>query len=282
MTPGLTKQEYIEYAAKAAKGAYVGLRGFDDGLAVLPPEDLSCSELPHIQAYGVCPCPGVRVVAVRGTDERADWGQNLDLAWEDDDESDGRIHHGFSEAAVALWVATVHDFIRRSGATTIIFTGHSLGGAVATLLACLALRARTLNFGVHWSRPYLITFGSPRVGDGRWAKWMDHYLQDRVIRFVNNNDVVPHIPSRLRGYRHVGKRPCYFGERGLLTIGPTLWHTFWEGLKGMACDLGTPGLDAISDHFMDEYYKRVMRAPLPGTKRSDLPADQPEHEEIEW
>merc|ERR1712187_624360 len=61
----------------------------------------------------------------------------------------------------------VHDEfvsnIREIGCKHISLTGHSLGGAIATM-ATLELRA---NFGFHAAPLY--TFGAPRVGDSAFA-----------------------------------------------------------------------------------------------------------------
>jgi len=75
------------------------------------------------------------------------------------------------------------------------FTGHSLGAALATLAAYAVGNVQALY-----------TFGSPRVGDVRFAELfaeadIPHY------RFVHHDDVVPHVPIPLPplfGYEHVG------------------------------------------------------------------------------
>ena len=74
-------------------------------------------------------------------------------------------------------------------------TGHSLGGALATLAAKLIGKA-TPNIAA-------FTFGQPRVGDPLFAESYGpkHY------RFVTEKDVVPKVPLRgiFTRYRHVGQ-----------------------------------------------------------------------------
>ena len=62
-------------------------------------------------------------------------------------------------------------------------TGHSLGGAMATICA---KRLSEEYENVHC----LYTYGSPRVGNPKWCKShkVSHY------RFQNNNDMVCKVP----------------------------------------------------------------------------------------
>ena len=72
-------------------------------------------------------------------------------------------------------------------------TGHSLGGAMATLAS-----VRLTDEGYKVRAVY--TYGSPRVGD---RVFRDSYRLANY-RFVNDNDLVPHLPFRWC-YKHVGK-----------------------------------------------------------------------------
>lgn len=86
----------------------------------------------------------------------------------------------------------------------ILLTGHSLGGALATLcayeLAHLELADAAASGGVE--RLVVYNFGSPRVGSGAFASHFDASLPD-AWRVVNAADLIPRVP-RLLGYAHVG------------------------------------------------------------------------------
>jgi len=132
---------------------------------------------------------------------------------------DGSVHSGFKEALKEVWdpqgradedkalkpyLDTISntDGRRRS----VWFTGHSLGGALATLAA-----------DQYGSGAELYTFGSPRVGDRTFA---DHFRVN-AYRFVNNDDVVTKVP--LPGsYRHVGQMK-YIDSEGVILDNPSLW-----------------------------------------------------------
>jgi pimeloyl-ACP methyl ester carboxylesterase len=91
---------------------------------------------------------------------------------------------------------------------TVWVTGHSLGGALATLAA-----ARLYDAGIE---PYVTcTFGAPRVLDPKAAA---AYLP-RLYRFVNKGDLVPTVPTTFTlpwyWYQHTGSLAVVLdAERG--------------------------------------------------------------------
>jgi predicted lipase len=42
----------------------------------------------------------------------------------------------------------------------------------------------------------VITFGSPRIGNREFENWVDKIIPGN-LRIVNQNDIVPNLPSRL-------------------------------------------------------------------------------------
>jgi hypothetical protein len=70
------------------------------------------------------------------------------------------------------------------------FTGHSLGGALATHAA-----ADTLISGTAGKRKtFLYSYGSPRVGNIEFINGWNAGL-DGSFRIVHNQDIVPHLPT---------------------------------------------------------------------------------------
>ncbi|KXG26688.1 uncharacterized protein LOC8075917 isoform X1 [Sorghum bicolor] len=88
-------------------------------------------------------------------------------------------------------------------------TGHSLGGALATLLALELSSSQMAKNGVIFVTMY--NFGSPRVGNRRFAEVYNAKVKDSW-RIVNHRDIIPTVP-RLMGYCHV-EAPVYlkFGD----------------------------------------------------------------------
>jgi len=73
-----------------------------------------------------------------------------------------------------------------------IFTGHSLGGALATLAALDASTSKKIPV-TSGSSPYLITYGSPRVGNYYFAMSVNTIIPV-MFRVTHYNDIVPHVP----------------------------------------------------------------------------------------
>ena len=80
--------------------------------------------------------------------------------------------------------------------TKLTICGHSLGSALATLLA--------LDVAVNtpYKDPSLITFASPRVGDLHFASYFNNAVPD-CDRIANQKDLVTHLPLPPL-YIHVG------------------------------------------------------------------------------
>ncbi|CAI0383203.1 unnamed protein product [Linum tenue] len=88
----------------------------------------------------------------------------------------------------------------------IYVTGHSLGGALATLLALELSSSKLIGRGAISVTMY--NFGSPRVGNKMFAEAYNQKVKDSW-RVVNHRDIIPTIP-RLMGYCHVA-HPVYLG-----------------------------------------------------------------------
>ena len=109
----------------------------------------------------------------------------------------------------------------------VFVTGHSLGGALATLFACELSRRSASGSRAVGRDPLAVTmynFGSPRVGDGVFCDAYNALVPDSV-RVVNRADLVPTLPALL-GYRHVerGVRVSV-GADGAADIAPESYST---------------------------------------------------------
>jgi hypothetical protein len=79
--------------------------------------------------------------------------------------------------------------------SSVTICGHSLGGALATLLA-LDVAANT-----GFSEPAVYSYGSPRTGDPLFANTFDQVVKNSY-RIANRLDIVPALPPPL-DYEHV-------------------------------------------------------------------------------
>ncbi|KAL4430966.1 hypothetical protein ABPG75_006222 [Micractinium tetrahymenae] len=122
-----------------------------------------------------------------------------------------RMHRGFSssyyDCGVPGWNSCVRNplmsrlkaAIAKTKAPSIIFTGHSRGGAMAMMAAVDAALDKRADLGIKnaWSQVKLYTFGQPRVGDTSYAALVEGFIGER-FRLVSNADVAPHMPPTQR------------------------------------------------------------------------------------
>ena len=139
------------------------------------------------------------VIACRGTqpnefnDIRADLRAVPVMA-----ETVGKVHLGFKQEVDDLWPMVCEDINRKVNLKKDLwFCGHSLGAAMATIMASRCLYDVELNDPVE-----LHTYGSPRVG---WRKYVKS-LGVTHHRWVNNNDIVTAVPLWIMGYVHHGEK----------------------------------------------------------------------------
>jgi hypothetical protein len=94
-------------------------------------------------------------------------------------------------------------------------TGHSLGGAMAAMMAVMLRHERKYRDDSHDITDLLrgvYTFGQPMIGDHSFAKACekDPFLRENVIRYVYDSDVFPHLPPKSTGpFRHFGRECRY-------------------------------------------------------------------------
>ncbi len=125
------------------------------------------------------------VLAFRGTEAESikDIKADADARTIKCEESKGKIHSGFNQAfkAVHLQIQTKLDD-KEFDNTPLFITGHSLGGALATI------GAKRLKHKGGIAGCY--TYGSPRVGDEEWVS----EIKTPIYRLVNAADCVTMLP----------------------------------------------------------------------------------------
>ena len=201
------------------------------------------------------------IAVFNGTDEPGAWLDNLNAFSVPG--PFGRIHGGFQRSLMEIWpsmknkirdLRREYDYNRLAQnlpkrSLPLWLTGHSMGGAIASLAAAELIHSAETFFGVY-------TFGQPRCGDQEFARIFNSEAKSRCFRFHNNNDIVTRIPPRLMGYRHVGTY-IYITESQDLSWDPGFWYQFVEVISGVINDIGYMGLDSITDHRMKNYLKAI-------------------------
>lgn len=122
-------------------------------------------------------------------------------------ERPGRVHSGFS-ASLSSVLGPILGWLHDTKPERLLLTGHSLGAALATLLA-----ARLSDGGLPIE---LVTFGSPRVGDEALVASLAPVA---VRRYVNCTDTVALLPPPLI-YSHA-RGLHYIDRDGAIHVGDT-------------------------------------------------------------
>ncbi len=192
------------------------------------------------------------IIAFRGTEPTTlqDWMTDVKIRRKTGPY--GKVHRGFLKGFQVVW-PEIRSVINKwqTQAQSLWLTGHSLGGALATLaMDSLGEEAKPVHG--------LYTFGQPRVGGKSFARNFDLDFKTRMFRFVNNNDVVTRVPTRKTGYRHIGQ-VLMFDSSGKLQTDLHFWNKFLDRVFGRIADLGKPGTDGIKDHSMAGYLTHLGR-----------------------
>lgn len=122
-----------------------------------------------------------QVIAVRGTANVENVMIDADFKLVLDKHTSNMLHSGFAQSAAAIY-ADIKPMLKRD--YTINTTGHSLGGAVALVLA-MYLDQDEYTLG------QVITFGQPKVTNITGAK---RYAYLNITRVVTEKDIVPLVP----------------------------------------------------------------------------------------
>jgi len=142
-------------------------------------------------------------IVFRGTEKGIDWINNFQFRQQvypygDDATTDVRFHRGFMQAYFAVRDRLL-KVVQAFPQAPLTMTGHSLGGAIATIAALDVQYNITQHTG---QTVDLYTFGAPRVGN---AALVNSFRQ-RVpssYRFVYGWDVITRVPRFWQGYEHV-------------------------------------------------------------------------------
>eukprot|EP00635_Sarcinochrysidales_sp_CCMP3193_P001483 CAMPEP_0118905986 /NCGR_PEP_ID=MMETSP1166-20130328/9721_1 /TAXON_ID=1104430 /ORGANISM="Chrysoreinhardia sp, Strain CCMP3193" /LENGTH=296 /DNA_ID=CAMNT_0006845257 /DNA_START=13 /DNA_END=903 /DNA_ORIENTATION=- len=148
-------------------------------------------------------------VAFRGSSNTRNWIENVKFVKTRPYDEDVAVERGFFLWYKDLNASGVYDAVkataRRKQTKNLKVTGHSAGGACATLFAFDYAR------GVYPDMTLLstITFGSPRVGDVNFKTLFDSFHL-RSFRVTHYHDVVPHMPfERSMHFEHVPTEVYY-------------------------------------------------------------------------
>jgi len=178
------------------------------------------------------------VLAFRGTEKN--WRDvQTDILARRVRTSSGRIHAGFRQAYESVR-PEIEKSLKKIGKLPLYITGHSLGGALATV----ATESLESNPKFEFQVAACYTFGSPRVGNAEY----DPNIKSSFFRVVNTTDIVTIIPLLAMGFVHVGDIRFLDRRDELFRRGIPFWRLF-------AFIFGFSHL--VGDHGIAEYRRKL-------------------------
>lgn len=198
--------------------------------------------------------PGHGLLVFRGSEANlGDWYTNF--SFKKDQDSWGKVHHGFNSALGTVWNQLLPELAVIQG--PLYMAGHSQGGALTHLAAARIAQGGLLREAEGIAGIY--TFGAPKVGNKVFRDNFKRTFLSRCFRVVNNNDLVPSMPP-LNSYAHVGHL-VYMSEGG------RLYHQVSKAIKRrITMDERAKGLDVkdfdkFEDHFSKSYAQVLAQLP---------------------
>ncbi|PSB24656.1 lipase family protein [Stenomitos frigidus] len=158
-------------------------------------------------------------IVFRGSEQRLDWHTNFEFSQKEanfkqaviqeqivqdraqvypyaaESSSGAKMHQGFVDAYFSVR-DQIHTYLKSHSVSSVTVTGHSLGGALATLCAV------DVQYNFSPVDVELYTFGSPRVGNSGFRDSFNQRVP-KSYRFVYGMDIVPALPRPWQGYSHV-------------------------------------------------------------------------------
>ena len=206
------------------------------------------------------------LAAFRGTESLPDWLGNLQAVKDPGPWRRTDVHEGFQDAFLVAALKIGETIGRMRKTQRVWVTGHSLGGALAVLLAATM---RESSLPVHG----LYTFGAPRVGDQRFAGRLNRELEGAAHwRVVNEGDLVPHVPPESL-FSHAGSRMILLNQM-TTSRREDVWRRLKKDIWGwFGTVIGEVKLQIAGPHLLDSEngYLRRLDAQVPRG-----PAQQPD------
>ena len=115
-----------------------------------------------------------------------------------DDKTEMKVLHYFKDAAWSIKDKLFTDLQNViEDEYQIVFVGHSLGGAVSTILALASITHNVID--TKHNKVVLITYGQPRTGNDAFANEVMKKVS-KVIRVVRAGDMVATIPDCIKTF----------------------------------------------------------------------------------
>jgi hypothetical protein len=169
-----------------------------------------------LQGYiGILSSAKTIYVVLRGSSSVMNWLDDFEVKlvpYTTFEECDCNVHNGFYRSALAVKNNAINtlQLLKKSYPTySIVITGHSYGASVGQLLA--------MEFEKAGLKTQIYNYGQPRVGDKKYAGFVNTVIED-YWRTTHNKDTVPHVPP-IEGFGYLHScREIFENVSGKLTV----------------------------------------------------------------
>lgn len=157
--------------------------------------------------HGYDPNNNAIFISFRGSVNTQNWINNMKIMkikpYDDPEiEVDDGFYQSLSQVRSDI-ISSLPELTNSYKTSRIEITGHSLGAAMATLLAY-----EISTYYPEYIVQQLITFGSPRVGNNYFSNQLQ-ILAIPSYRITHYYDIVPHLPEEALGYQHIPTEVWY-------------------------------------------------------------------------
>ncbi|EAS02396.1 lipase family protein (macronuclear) [Tetrahymena thermophila SB210] len=204
----ITRLKDIYFFSKVSYCDAQQINSWSCGIACMRHQNMAISQTVTTELQGQGYCGFVKdsqniVISFRGSDNLRNWMSNLNCRKFNYQKCDKcNVHEGiyniYSSFQNKLTECAL-NLIKQYPQASIIITGHSLGGALATLQA-VDIKTQYPDYSIE-----LVTFGSPRVGNQKFSDYANNLLKNNSVRITNKKDVIPHLPFKFFDFYHTGQ-----------------------------------------------------------------------------
>lgn len=103
----------------------------------------------------------------------------------------GNFHQGYVQEVLKYPLSVFFEILINHPDLSIILTGHSLGGALATIATASLLHNGRYNHIVNRIR--CIVFGAPNMCDRSCAEYFDMHFPNHFDLYINDRDIIPFV-----------------------------------------------------------------------------------------
>eukprot|EP00092_Neocalanus_flemingeri_P071790 GFUD01088260.1.p1 GENE.GFUD01088260.1~~GFUD01088260.1.p1 ORF type:complete len:571 (-),score=92.20 GFUD01088260.1:215-1927(-) len=136
------------------------------------------------------------IISFKGSKIPNDWRDNINISMKADHRYLGKFHEGFYQRAKIVKISDIKEMAELRKVNIILTCGHSLGGAVSSIVHMNILRSCESSYPIEKKNIINITFGSPYFGNERLRNHArEKDFSRNMFHFTSVQDIIPSLLS---------------------------------------------------------------------------------------